>query len=92
MGNLEATNINSDFSNGCWQVATENLSNPAITLVGKVAGLDQDQKSWFERQPFVRNQGLLARSSAKEGESGYETFNILGGRSISISPLDVSKS
>ncbi|MDQ0205649.1 uroporphyrinogen-III C-methyltransferase [Alkalicoccobacillus murimartini] len=49
------------------QVASENLSNPAITLVGQVAGLGSGQKSWFERQLLFQSQVLLARSSAVEG-------------------------
>ena len=50
----------------------DHLSNPAITLVGKVAGLGQGQTNWFERQPLFNTHILLARSSAQIGKGAKQ--------------------
>lgn len=47
-------------------VKEQNFSNPAITIVGNVAGL-RKKESWFERQPLFGKHILFGRTS--EGAS-----------------------
>ncbi|TSB46663.1 uroporphyrinogen-III C-methyltransferase [Alkalicoccobacillus porphyridii] len=64
--------LTTTLANAVEQVKEEGISNPAITLVGQVAGLDQGIKSWFERSPLFGKHILLARSTAQPGKIGSQ--------------------
>ncbi|MFK3937737.1 uroporphyrinogen-III C-methyltransferase [Alkalihalobacillus sp. NPDC078783] len=59
------------------KVKEAQISNPAITLVGDVAGIGEGTSSWFESQPLFNTHVLLARSSHQES-IGAEKLRTLG--------------
>ncbi|MEK4564625.1 uroporphyrinogen-III C-methyltransferase [Alkalihalobacillus sp. FSL R5-0424] len=59
------------------KVREAQISNPAITLVGDVAGIGEGTTSWFESQPLFNTHVLLARSSHRES-IGADKLRALG--------------
>lgn len=59
------------------KIKEEKVSNPAITLVGDVAGIGEGKISWFESQPLFNTHVLIARSSHHESR-GAEQLRLLG--------------